>query len=233
MLRRWRLQKPWGTKTLCYRAGRLMGVALQLNSRHEPNSPRKTTMEINRKKNRCVAVRCIPAETAGLLWFPSSSARTNQGHHGHVFDNTGMSCSDEVLTLEIDQHGVTWLETHHSPWFYPTDAFWLLLRDLCTFGLYLLLHSSALTLPGGDTDHPRSMLCPGSSQVQGRLCTCLSPPLSAPCHLPSPPCLDQRVLGKESRWHFLPFSHILMMLQPISQAGKLCMIYFGGQKCKK
>lgn len=206
-----------------------MGVALQLSSRNEPNSSWHITMEINRKKNRWVTVWCVPSETAGLLRLPSSSAWTN---HGHVFGNTGMSCPDEVLTLEIDQHEVSLLETHHSAWFYPTDKFWLLHCDLCTFGLCLLPHGSALTLPGGDRDHLRSMLCPGTSHAQDRLCACLSPQLSALCHLPSPPCLGQRVLGKEHRQHFLPFSHTLMMLQPSSQAEKLCMISFSDRSVR-
>lgn len=176
----------------------------------------KTSMEINRKINRCcVIVWCVPSWTVGLLWFPSSSP---WAHYGQVFGSTGMSCLDEALKVEIDWPEVSLLENRHPAWFYlthPPVHVWVV----------SLLDNAALTLPEGMTDYLRSMLCPGTSQVQDRLSTCLSPQLSA-LNLPSPSCLDRRVLGKESRQHFLSFSHMLMMLQPILRTGKSYYVWF-------
>lgn len=57
-------------------------------------------------------------------------------------------------------------------------------------------------------------------------CAPVAAPTLCPRHLPSPPGLDRSALGKESRQHFLPFSHTLMMLWPILYAGKSYYVWF-------
>lgn len=93
-----------------------------------------------------------------------------------------MSCLDKIQKLETDRHEVNLLETHHCSRFYLNDPVWLPSHDFRTFGLYLLLPSSALVLADGDTSYLRSVLHPGTSRAQARPGTCLSPP--AFCQVP-------------------------------------------------
>lgn len=105
----------------------------------------------------------------------------------------------------------------HSDYYHMTSAHW---DCVSCFTILLSLYQEVIL--------SESRLCPGTSQAQNRLCPCLSPQLAAQSPMPSPPCLDQSVLGKESRQHFLLFSHT-NDASALLTCWEICVIFFYGR----